>query len=97
MCDFRPPAVTGLIHLTQSHDAPGEDLQRDRHPEEIGPSQCREAGGGQSAKSTLSCSVHVATSQKTDSTPSCRLIHFKEVPRNLLQAQIYSRTISNVT
>lgn len=63
-CDFRPPAAAG-IRLTQSHAAVGEGLQRDRHPEETGPSQCREAGGGQSDESAPSCSVRVAHSQHT--------------------------------
>lgn len=57
-CDFRPPAATG-IHFTQGHAAPGEDLQGDRHPEETGPSQRGEAGGGQSDESARSCCVHL--------------------------------------
>lgn len=36
--------------VVQSHVAPGEDLQGDRHPEEAGPSQRGQAGGGQGKK-----------------------------------------------
>lgn len=55
-CDFRPPAASG-IHFTQSHAATGEDLQGGGHPEETGPSQRGEAGGGQSDESAHSCCV----------------------------------------
>lgn len=40
----RPAAFPGVKPaagaLLQSHDAPGESVQGDRHPEEAGPSQC---------------------------------------------------------
>lgn len=51
----RPPACFGveLQPVLESHAASGESLQGDRNPQEAGPSQRRQTGGGRSDDSVF--------------------------------------------